>query len=430
MAFIEIRTDSFANNLKGLKYQTRQADTPVRRPLRGIEIKDDRYATIRIRRADGTDIPLTDTGAFNASVSGTAAPAGSNIPESGPVSSKSATSVVYSNFIIESILDSRQEKTQIMETFGEPYIFFFGEQPRVLQVSGILFNTLDFNWRTEFWDNYEKRLRGTKLVEQNARMYLHWDDIIVEGYPLGAQASEVADMPYHVRFSFTLFVTNHTYLSNIESNDYPMHIGASNPDMMAGIASNPNNAGTLDGTAATKGIANLTNLGKAAGLALTATALVEGMNTMTGTNTKTKTPSTSIMKQALNLGLFSASMTFMNVVAEYFSNKRIAHPKRTLKWRSKISDNFDEYIKNGEMATQWSPAWDEDYIRYMQIRQQTLDTYYKVSSVVQTTLTTTGIDPITLTTNVIKSPFTGRGHVMTTTGKATANVTAWNTTKP
>ncbi|CAB4130975.1 hypothetical protein UFOVP276_144 [uncultured Caudovirales phage] len=430
MAFIEMRTDSFAKNLKD---QTRQsvAATPVRRPLRGIEIKDDRYATIRIRRADGTDIPLTDAGSLNGASSGTQTPAGSGIAYGGYTAPKSATSVVYSNFIIESIEDSRQEKAQIMETFGEPYVFFFGERPRVLQVSGILFNTLDFNWRTEFWENYEKRLRGTKLVEQNARMYLHWDDIVVEGYTLGAQASEVADMPYHVRFSFTLFVTNHTYLSAINSEDgaFPMHMGAPNPDTIAGIATDPNYAGTLNGTAATKGIASLMNIGTAAGLALTATSLAKATGMATGTNTKTKFTGLDIAKQAVGLGLFSASMTFMNVVSEYFRNKKIAHPKRTLKWRTKINDNFDEYLKNGEMATQWSPAYDEDYIRYMQIRQQSLDTYYKVSSVVQTTLTATGIDPLSTTANVLKNPFTGRAHVMATTGKATSNVTAWNATK-
>jgi hypothetical protein len=420
--FIEIRTDAFAKNVKR-RHDDASSPAPVRRPLRGIEIKDDRYATIRILRADGSSIPLTDAGSLTGLSSGDATTAAAGVSPSN-ISPKTATSVVYSNFIIESIEDSRQEKAQIMETFGEPYIFFFGERPRVLQVNGILFNTLDFNWRSEFWDNYEKRFRGTKLVEQNARMYLQWDDIVVEGYPLGAQATDIADMPYHVRFSFTLFVTNHTYLSAIGTDDYPIRAGVSDPNQLTAQANDPNVAGTLQGEAAQNGIQQLTSIGEGAGMALTATALASVIKGNTG-NTHPALPSKEILQNALEMGLWSSTMTFMNVIDEYYRSKRMIKPQRNFKIRSKIHDNYDEYLKNGEGGAGPTPPWDMDYVRYMEEQQQRLNSYYDISSKVQSSLDAAGIDPITVTTNLIKSPFTGQAHVIDTIGNPTSDITAW-----
>jgi hypothetical protein len=92
-----------------------------------------------------------------------------------------------------------------------------------MQVQGLLMNTLDFNWKNEFWKNYETYLRGTKLVELDARIYFYFDDQIVEGYMLDAQASHSADFPYHVPFQFTLFVTAHTYIGLLSSSSqYPI----------------------------------------------------------------------------------------------------------------------------------------------------------------------------------------------------------------
>ena len=344
--FLEIRTDAFADNINA-RVDGSAPYPAIRRPLRGIEIKDDRYATIMIKQANGMPISLTDAGSRSKGSAGQSTTAGGGVASTTRAPAAAST-YVYSNFIIESIEDVRQEKAQIMETFGEPYVFFFGERPRMLNVSGLLFNTLDFNWRTEFWDNYEKRLRGTKLVEQNARMYLHWDDIVVEGYPLGAQASETADMPYAVRFAFSLFVTNHTYLNKPGFNDYPKRPSYYENDIFQRDASDPSFADTLlNGQASAAGINQLTNIAKGAGAALTATALAAAMSRGSD-NTHPITASTKILKSAMSMGLESSTMTFLNVVEEYYRGKRVANPKRILPLRSKIYDNTDEYVTDGD----------------------------------------------------------------------------------
>ena len=191
--FISITTDPFDENAR---------EPPplknVRRPLRGITIKEDMPAVLRAITATGQDIPLFDSS--------------SPVVEGGV-----GRSAYYSNFIVQSVQEQRAEKQQIVETFGEDYIYFFGERPRFLNVSGVLMNTKDFNWKSEFWENYERYLRGTKLVEQNARLYFYFDDIVVEGYIVSAASSHDSMSPYHLPFQFQMFVCNYAILSNVGS---------------------------------------------------------------------------------------------------------------------------------------------------------------------------------------------------------------------
>lgn len=171
----------------------------MRRPLRGIQIKENTYATLRVRRANGEDLPVFDSSS-------------SNVDENGI-----GRSSEYSNFVVASLQEQRVEKQQIIQTFGEDYIFFFGEQPRFINVSGVLWNTRDFNWKNEFLENYERYLRGTRLVENNARLYLSVDDIVVEGYLVSSTVNANAMNPYHVEFQFTMFVCQYAHTSSIGS---------------------------------------------------------------------------------------------------------------------------------------------------------------------------------------------------------------------
>jgi hypothetical protein len=121
-----------------------------------------------------------------------------------------------SNFLIQSINETRAEKHQIILTFGEPYIFFFGEQPRIINVTGVLLNTEDFNWRAEWWANYDNMLRGTQCVRTKTRVYLSWDDIVTEGYILQCSAVEDASNNNIVQFTFQMFLTNYQNISRID----------------------------------------------------------------------------------------------------------------------------------------------------------------------------------------------------------------------
>lgn len=200
--FIELTTDAFSttfNKKSGDAGRQRRAGANrARRPLRGVEIKDDTYAYIKVVQSDGNELHLLDSGA------------------------ETGRSSQYTNFILQSATEARMEKHQIVETFGEPYIFFFGEQPRFIDYSAVLINSLDFNWEAEWWANYELYLRGTKSVEMGARTYLFYDDTVVEGYMLQAQAQKISEQPLTVQLTFRLYVTNYTNVTFVGDPDYPV----------------------------------------------------------------------------------------------------------------------------------------------------------------------------------------------------------------
>ena len=118
-------------------------------------------------------------------------------------------STAWTDWILTSVSEQRTEKTQVVETFGSDYLYAFGEKPRSLQFDGLLFNTIDFNWAAEFWENWDRFFRATKLIERGAMMFIGYDDILVGGYPINAVASRVSDTNMAIRFSFTFYVTQY-----------------------------------------------------------------------------------------------------------------------------------------------------------------------------------------------------------------------------
>lgn len=207
--FLELTTDAFrdqfATTVAG-KRSARQQRSPygragaisVRRPLRGIEVKENTYALLRVIQSDGHEIPLVDGGGVDGQTTG------------------------WSNFLLQSVQEARMEKHQIVETFGESYIFFFGESPRFLDVSVLLINSNDFNWEAEWWFNYENYLRGTRSVELGARTYMFYDDNIVEGYMLQAGGVKVSEEPFIVRLTFRMFLTNYQNISFVGDTNFPI----------------------------------------------------------------------------------------------------------------------------------------------------------------------------------------------------------------
>lgn len=215
--FISVTTSPFEDVFNERSQQP--VTQNVRRPFRGIELKKDTYATLRVYDALNRPIPFIDSSAPPAQDGGTI-----------------GQSLEYSNFILQSIQEQRVEKQQIVETFGEDYIFFFGERPRIYNVNALLLNTRNFNWKSEWWTNYENTLRGTRLLEQNARMYLYFDDVVIEGYMLQAQAMQTVEDPYKLPLMFQIFCTNYQIIGDVGSVFTPVYddqLADSSPDASA-----------------------------------------------------------------------------------------------------------------------------------------------------------------------------------------------------
>lgn len=286
--FIELTTDAFDDRFRSGQRSTAGVgkQTGTRRPLRGLEIKEETYAYIKLIDAFGNAIPLMDAGAVN----------------------NSGETEDYSNFILQSVQDARMERHNIVETFGETYLFLFGESPRFLNVSAVLLNSFDFNWKAEFMENYDKYLRGTRALEQGARTYLFYDSNVVEGYMLNAQVGESADNPLMCTLNFQLFITNYQNVSLIGGADpnYPIRSSAVFPGEVD--PANPESAFFNASFTATASAFAGVGAGAGAGAVASASA-------------------------SAYLGSVNPLLTEEQPIAD-----------RTLPLRSTISDNRDEYL--------------------------------------------------------------------------------------
>jgi hypothetical protein len=117
----------------------------------------------------------------------------------------------YSKFIIEGVSESRTERSQIVETFGDFYVFMFGERPSVMNFNCQLINGANINWLHDFMFMYDSYLRGTRCVEQNASCIVTYGGKQVSGLILNCSAQINAAVEGAVAMSFSLVVFERNY---------------------------------------------------------------------------------------------------------------------------------------------------------------------------------------------------------------------------
>jgi hypothetical protein len=114
----------------------------------------------------------------------------------------------FTKFFLQSVQEGHTERSQIVETFGEFYVFFYGERPPVYTFTGTLMNTKAANWYGDFQYYYEKFLRGTKAVEEQAVIRLTYQGRQIEGFILNAQSNTNAELQNGASISFQVLVTD------------------------------------------------------------------------------------------------------------------------------------------------------------------------------------------------------------------------------
>ena len=210
-AYVSLRDDRFTRAIVGRgsrslggnvsnDFKGQVEEYNVRRPLHGMTLPKDSYASMTIVTSRGSTKQLL----HNSSLSK-------------EESKQGIKSSYTTNFIVQSVSESKAEKQQIVQTFGDDYVYFYGQQPTMLQVQAILPESEEFMYAQEFWLNYGSGLRGTQLVLNNARMYLTVAGQVFEGYLTTASTSKRADSPRVVNLNFSIYVTQSYYLKALES---------------------------------------------------------------------------------------------------------------------------------------------------------------------------------------------------------------------
>ncbi len=165
---------------------------PVRRPVRGIQLKSETFATIGV--FDGESAK----GVYDSSGTG----------KDGKVTH--VTTHRTANFILQSVSIDMEEKFQPVQTFGLTYGFFFGERPHIYSFVAVLVDTDDFPWLIDWFHNYEEKLRGTKLTMDNTAVTVSVEEHRIKGYLTRCVLSKDASNPLMVQLNFSMWVTEHT----------------------------------------------------------------------------------------------------------------------------------------------------------------------------------------------------------------------------
>lgn len=180
------------------------AQAAVRRPTRGIEVSRDVYSYLKVMDGNNREIPLLNSGAQYEDEQG------------------KGRSTAYANYLLQRVQIQRAELKQFVKTFGPTYLFFFGENPIIATVEGALVHSEDFRWDEEWWVNYEEILRGSKLAERGARIYLVYEGVLLEGYILEASTSREAMARHLAPLAFQMVVTAIKFLRPVGQTDYPI----------------------------------------------------------------------------------------------------------------------------------------------------------------------------------------------------------------
>jgi hypothetical protein len=362
--FIELTTDPFEENRNQEVSIQRGGDDArtvggrriARRPLRGLEVKEDRVAAIKVVQSDGTEIPLVDAGS----------PYGDGQTQAG-----------YTNFIIQSVTEARMEKHQIVETFGESYIFFFGEAPRFLDVQMVVVNSHDFNWEAEWWENYERFFRGTRLVEMGARLYMFYDDNVVEGYMLNSQASKTADQPLMVQMNFRLFLTGYRNITFVGNPQFPIRASVVLPD----------GVDLRDPSATDSLVSNLRDLARNDALAAGASD-AEGVLASQEGGFTDRTRLSNYLRSAPASG--AASPSTVQLVEQLDGTDELTVVSRAGALRGKIAENRDEFLGIANESV-GSTSFEQGTLGIPPLQAQTIRTQQEVEDLWQESINRMGL---------------------------------------
>lgn len=114
---------------------------------------------------------------------------------------------VFNNFSLTQVSESNEQIVKLHVNFGSDWnAFFFGEQPRIYQFSGIFLDTKDYPYYQEFMVAYDKYLSGRKSIESKVRTKFIYDGKIVDGYMLNITTNQTASDNIIKQFQFTILV--------------------------------------------------------------------------------------------------------------------------------------------------------------------------------------------------------------------------------
>ena len=113
----------------------------------------------------------------------------------------------FSSFLITGWRFVQKERAQIIPVFGGgAAAYFFGEEPVLMQIQGMLTDDIDNQWFYQFMLAYQVFLRGTKLATNYEEATFYLPSMTVVGPVLDLDVSQSAERWVDIPFSITILV--------------------------------------------------------------------------------------------------------------------------------------------------------------------------------------------------------------------------------
>lgn len=111
----------------------------------------------------------------------------------------------YNRFLLTAVDVSYSEKTQIVTTFGDnEVVYYFGKNPVIMTIQGVLIDSLFADWFTNFVKNYQTFMRGTKLAQNFEMLELLLPNMRVVGSIISLShhqdSARDTDIPFSIQF--------------------------------------------------------------------------------------------------------------------------------------------------------------------------------------------------------------------------------------
>lgn len=109
----------------------------------------------------------------------------------------------YASFLLTDVNCQLSEKMQIVETFGDAeVVYYFGKSPAIFNLSGILIDSLDNHWFSEWMEMYGLALRGSQLARNYELVKIVLPNMILVGTITGMSYSQNSSRDTDIPFSF------------------------------------------------------------------------------------------------------------------------------------------------------------------------------------------------------------------------------------
>jgi hypothetical protein len=111
----------------------------------------------------------------------------------------------YSDFLLTSVSVSFNEKVQITPTFGDTEtVYYFGKQPVIFNLSGLLIDDIDNQWFNTFVETYGAIMRGSESARNFELIEMILPNMIITGTIMSMSYNQDASRDTDIPFTMTM----------------------------------------------------------------------------------------------------------------------------------------------------------------------------------------------------------------------------------